>query len=209
MAIKRFSFLSSVVLAAVVTLAAPQALQADQHGWMMSDDDGGWGMMGYGRGMMGGYGPGMGMMGGYGYGYGPGMGMGMMGGPGMGMGMMGGFGPGMGPVHMLDLSKEQRSKINAISSELRRKQWQDMGQMMDQMDRLNALYDEDRPDPKAVGKVQAEIDAIRRKMVEASVAARNRMNDVLSEEQRQQLQQWRRGGPAGGWQQRRQRMMDR
>lgn len=220
---RRFSYVYAAVLAAGVVLAAPQVLLADQGGWMMSDDDSGWGMMGYGRGMPGGYGPGMGMMGGYGPGagmglgmmggYGPGAGMGMMGGygpgAGMGMGMMGGYGMGMGPMHMLDLSKEQRRKMNAISSELRKQHWQDMGKMMEQMDRLTELYDEDRPDPKAIGKAQADIDAIRRKMLESGVAARNRINDLLTDEQRQELQQWRHGGPAGGWRQRRDMMRER
>ena len=80
-----------------------------------------------------GYGMGPGMMGG-GYGPGYGMGPGMMGGygpgQGMGPGMMGGYGPGqgMGPGMMgggygpgyaaLNLTDEQRKKIDAIQEEV-------------------------------------------------------------------------------------------
>ena len=108
-----------------------------------------WAQMG--PGMMGGYGtgPGMtgpGMMGGYGPGgYGPG-------GYGMGPGMMGGYGPGgygpggygMGPGMMggyggyggLNLTDEQRAKIDAIQQEASRKQWDLMGKTHEQMSAL-------------------------------------------------------------------------
>ena len=88
-----------------------------------------WAQMG--PGMMGGYGtgPGMtgpGMMGGYGPGgYGPG-------GYGMGPGMMGGYG-GYGGLNLTD---EQRAKIDAIQQEASRKQWDLMGKTHEQMSAL-------------------------------------------------------------------------
>ena len=98
-----------------------------------------WAQMG--PGMMGGYGTGPGMMGGYGPGgYGPGgygMGPGMMGGYspggyGMGPGMMGGYG-GYGGLNLTD---EQRAKIDAIQQEASRKQWDLMGKTHEQMSAL-------------------------------------------------------------------------
>lgn len=203
------------LLTALLTVLCMQAIPqlASAQAGTTDDDDAGWGMMGrggYGPGMMGGgYGPGM-----RGGGYGPGMmgggyGMGMMGGygPGMmgggyGMGMMGGYGHGMmggygmGPMYGLDLSKEQRDKINAIHDDLRKQNWQRMGKMMDAMARMRELYQSDTPDPKAVGKAFAEISDIKRQMLEARVAAHNELNKVLTDDQRQQLRQMWHGGPA-------------
>jgi len=136
--------------------------------------------------MMGG---GMGMMGG---------GMGMMGG---GMGMMGG-GMGMGPLYMLDLSDEQRTKINKISDEVRMKHWATMGKIMEEQSKLRDLLQVDTPDPKKVGAAYGAIAQHQRQMVEAHVQARNQAEQVLSKEQREQLRNWHRGmggrGPGMG-----------
>jgi len=169
-----------------------------------------WGGGGYGPGMMGGYGGygmGPGMMGG-GYGYGPGM----MGGYGMGPGMMGGgygYGPGMmmgyGALHGLDLSDEQRAKIDKIFDTERKQHWGIMGQMLEEQNKLRDLYNADQPDPKKVGAVYGQIAKLQQQMLETHVQASNQMQQVLTKEQREQLQQWRRGGwgwgprgPAGG-----------
>lgn len=167
-----------------------------------------------------GYGPGMGMMG---RGWGPGAagdcpGMGMMGGPGMGMmGMMGGMGgmmgpgmgmmgggmmgPGMGmmgagPFAMLDLTDDQRAKLSKIQDETRKRQWDLMGKLYDEHARLRDVYATERPDPKQVGQAYGNIAKIQQQMAEIGTDAHNRMFDVLTKEQREQLQQMRRGmGP--------------
>jgi Spy/CpxP family protein refolding chaperone len=148
----------------------------------------------------GGYGPGYG----YGYGMGPGMmgGYGMMHGPGMmgGEGMM--YGPGMmgmGPVWMLNLTDEQRAKISKLQDELRKKQWATMGQIMDEREKLFELYSDDSPDAKKVGAVYGKIFDLRRQMIEATIDTQNRMQALLTKEQRAQLDQWRHGwGPGPG-----------
>ena len=191
----------------VATLAATGAvIAADQNGSMMSDRDtstymqpgqmgygmgpsGGMGMMGGGMmDMMMGGGPGMGMMGGGMMG-----GMGMGPGGGMGMGMM-----GMGPVSMLDLSDEQRDKIDKIFDAERKQHWSVMGKMMDVQNKLRDLYKTDQPDPKKVGAVYGEIAKLHQQMIEAHVQASNQMQQVLTKEQREQLRQWNRGGWGGG-----------
>ena len=170
-----------------------------------------WGGGGYDPGMMGGYGGygmGPGMMGG-GYGYGPGM-MGGYGGYGMGPGMMGGgygYGPGMmmgyGALNGLDLSNEQRAKIDKIFDAERKQHWGIMGQMLEEQNKLRDLYNADQPDPKKVGAAYGQIAKLRQQMLETHVLASNQMQQVLTKEQREQLQQWRRGGwgahgPAAG-----------
>jgi Spy/CpxP family protein refolding chaperone len=149
-----------------------------------------------GPGMMGGYGPGYGMGPGMGYGYGPGYGM--------GPGMMGGYGPGYGMGHGmmgwgnfrgLGLSDEQRTKIMKIRQEMRTRQWAVMGQMMDAQDKLQELYDADKEDAAAINKQYKVIDDLRSQMVDNSVDAHNRINDILTKEQREKIRGW---GPGYG-----------
>lgn len=185
----------------VATLAATGAvIAAEESGPMMSDRDmpttmqpGQMGYGGYGMGPGGG----MGMMGG-----GPGGGMGMMGGGGMmggmgmggpGMGMMG----GMGPVWMLDLSDEQRGKIEKIQDDTRRKNWDTYGKIMDEQAKLRDLYSGETVDPKKVGAVYAGIAKLQQQVIESSVEAHNRVQAVLTKEQKEQLKQWSRGGMGG------------
>lgn len=146
-----------------------------------------------GPGMMGGYGMGPGMMGGYG----PGCGM--------GPGMMGGYGPGdgMGPGMMgshnyrdLNLSADQQSKIAQIRKAMRTKQWALMDDMMDARDALQDLYDDDKQDAAAIDKQYKAIDDLRRQMVDNAVDAHNRINAILTKEQREKLKEQGRGyGP--------------
>ena len=157
---------------------------------LAGDEDGsppygrGYGWMG--PGMMGGYGHGYGMMGDYGSGYG------------MGSGMMGGY--GMGPYAMLDLSDDQRSKINKIHDAERKQHWAIMGKMMDVENKQRDLLAQSEPDPKKVGAAYAEMAKLRQQMLETHVQANNDMQKVLTKEQREQMQQWHRGmrgGPRG------------
>ena len=181
------------------------------------------GMMGggYGPGMMGG-GQGAGMMGGYGQGqmgpgmmsggYGQGMmGQGMMGQGMMGQGMMGGgYGQGMmsgghhgfGMMGQRDglpgvtLDDAQRKKANGIQDDLRRKRWELMGRTMDEQIKLRDLYEADKRDPAAIGAAYQRVFDLRRQMIEATVAAHNKIEELLTPEQRKSArdywgQSWR------------------
>jgi Spy/CpxP family protein refolding chaperone len=118
-----------------------------------------------------------------------GMGSGMMGG---GMGMM-----GMGPYHMLNLSDDQRAKVNKTQDDLRRKHWETMGKIMDEQARLRDLYDADKRDNAAILKVHDQIDQLHRKMRETHLSAEGQIEALLTKEQRDQLKQMRRGGQRG------------
>lgn len=187
-----------LVLAMFATVPAG-ILAAEQDGSMMSDGD----MSTYMQPGRMGYGGGMGMMGGgmmdMMMGGGPGGGMGMMGMGGPGMGMMGGgmMGGGMGPVWMLDLSDEQRGKIEKIHDDLRRKNWDTYGKIMDEQSRLRDLYSGETVDAKKVGAVYGGISKLQQQVIEAGVEAHNRVQAVLTKEQKEQLRQWRRGGMGG------------
>jgi len=120
----------------------------------------------------------------------------------MGPGMMGGYGPGygMGTGMMgwrnyrgLDLSADQKSKIAPIQKEMRTKQWALMGEMMDAQDKLQELYDADKQDSAAINKQYKVIEDLRRQMVDNSVDTHNRINSILTKEQREELRKSDRG----------------
>lgn len=169
----------SILGIAVIALLASGAWAQGMGGWgmgMMDDSD--MPMMGGGSGM----GYGMGMMGG-------GMGQGSCGMMGNGMGMM-----GSGSFGMLNLTAEQRTKINKIQDALRKQHWAVMGKMMDEQAKLRDLYEDDLLDAKKITAVSDAIHALRKQMIESRVEAFNRMRDVLTKEQRDQLTKMQRGG---------------
>jgi Spy/CpxP family protein refolding chaperone len=137
-------------------------------------------------GMMGGGGPGMAggqagcpMMGGGG---GPGGGPGMMGGRG-GPGMMGGFGPG--GLAALDLTDEQRAKIEEIRHDQWRKHHAITGSMMElrwQSSRSKGSESE----AEALKNYDA-MAALRRQMFQSSFETRKRIEAVLTKEQKEKL----------------------
>ena len=146
---------------------------------------GGYGM---GPGMMGGYGMGPGMMGGYGMGPGMmggyGMGPGMMGGQGMGPGMMGG---GMMGIWSLDLSDKQRQQFSAIMQEQQAAHFAQMQGMAREMIEFQKLMAQAKPDPKAVGRAYDGIAKLKREHMLSGIKMRNRIYDLLTDEQRQRL----------------------
>lgn len=169
---------------------------------VQADDESSYSM---GRGMMWGAGPGGpcpygdGRMGPGARGYGPGgwggMGPGMMWGAGPGgMGMM-----GMGALQRLNLTDEQRGKIEKIQDAEHKKHLDVAGKMFDQQTKLRDLTQEDKPDPKKVSAAYGEVAKLHQQMLEVHVQAFNQVQDVLTKEQRDQLKQWRRGGYGPGY----------
>lgn len=194
--------LAAATLAGFATLSAAAFAQGYP--------EGGYGMgpgmmgpgMGMGPGMMGGYGPGP--RGGYGPGGGYGMGMGwggMMGyGSGMGMGMMGpgmmgGYGPGImgySPLGTLNLTDDQRKKIEGIHEEVRRKQWDLMGRMMEERQKLANLLWAEKRDNKAIQEQYKRLQDLRQQHLQLRLEAHDKLEGVLTKEQKEQL---RRFGP--------------
>lgn len=146
-------------------------------------------------GMMGGHmggmmsGPASGMMGGH-------M-SGMMGGHNSGM-MLGS--PQMNLLKSLDLSSEQRAKVNKLSDTLRHNNWASMGLIMDEAAKLRDLYGADKRDPSAIGKVYQKIFDIQRQIIETTIDTQNRVDEILTPAQRTQLKSLnRRVGPMRGY----------
>ena len=143
------------------------------------------GMMGGGQGDMG---PGMmgGMMSGGQGGMGPGMMKGMMGGGMMTCPMMGGAGMGM-MREVLD--PEQHDEMRALMQEHRPAQFERMGRLMNLREDLMAAMRGERPDPEEVQALHGRMAELHGEMMAERVRLENTMNDLLTDEQRQQLQQ--------------------
>lgn len=124
-----------------------------------------------------------------------GMGGGMMGGGmGGGRGMMGG-GPGAGlagDCHSggyaaLDLTSEQRAKLQDIERDLWRKQRELMGRVHQQDFHMHDIYAAGVDEARARKAFDA-MTAAHKEMFEASLDARKRIEAVLTEEQRKRMQ---------------------
>lgn len=94
-------------------------------------------------------------------------------------------------LYGLDLSQEQRAQVEEIHHELERTLWQLEGPLIDERAHLRKLYAASEWDPQAIGKVYAAIFDLRRQRIEATIDAYNRARAALSEEQREQLREWR------------------
>lgn len=131
------------------------------------------------------WGPGMmgpGMMGGYGPGYG--MGLGMMGGHGM-------MGPGIGrALWALDLDEAQRKQALAIQDDLRRKRWELAGKAQEEMAKLRDAWLAPKRDRAAILAAYKRLGELRQQSVEQSLDAADRLDKVLTEQQREQLRRW-------------------
>jgi hypothetical protein len=81
----------------------------------------------------------------------------------------------------LDLSDDQRDRLGRIADDLRKRQWDLQGKVMDRESELRRLADGQRRATKAIGDLRAE-------MGKASADALRRAREVLTEEQRQRLE---------------------
>jgi Spy/CpxP family protein refolding chaperone len=104
-------------------------------------------------------------------------------------GMMGGS-PGMmsmGQYNALNLNQQQRAQMTQIQEQARQKQWDLMGRMRDESTKLHNMMSAEKPDPAAVGQQQMRVADLHRQMLESSIDAHNRINALLTNEQRAQL----------------------
>lgn len=122
------------------------------------------------------------------------MGQGMMGGgmDMMGPGMMGGgMGMMMDPAMMFDLTEEQRQEMRSMQRDMRREH---MNTMLDVMDLRDEMWEEmlaDRPDPERVRELHSQMAEHHGEIMESRVEMRNRMYDLLTDEQREQMREMR------------------
>jgi Spy/CpxP family protein refolding chaperone len=130
-------------------------------GWRDDDDRWGWGMMG-GRGM----------------------------GPGMMMDGMGMMGFGLGMISRLDLNDAQRRQVQRIDDELRRKNWDLMGKMHDEMSRMRDAMWTDKRDRAAILAANKRMSELRQQMLENMLDAADKAEAVLTPPQRERLRRY-------------------
>ncbi len=125
---------------------------------------------------------------------GPGRGMG----PGMGRGAHMGRGMGMARAFArLDLTDTQREKIQAIHERQARKNIQARADLQVARMDLRDLMRADKPSTSAINAQIDKLARMRADMEKARVATMLEARSVLTPEQRKQLQDMRRAGPAG------------
>ncbi|MDR5884949.1 hypothetical protein [Vreelandella janggokensis] len=121
---------------------------------------------------------------------------GMMGGqsgmgPGMMMGGQGGMMPcpmmgGMGPMSGI-LDDEQMSSMREMRQEHRSTQLERMGEMMNLSDDMMIIMQAERPDPEEVKALHGQMANLHGDMMADKVSMHNQMQDLLTDEQRQQM----------------------
>lgn len=103
--------------------------------------------------------------------------------------MMGpGYDDGYYGLSALNLTEEQRQRIDQIQQQGRREHAQRMEAWYQARDALQAQMNAPSPDPDAVAQAYDRVAALEREQLRACVQAYNQIRSVLTEEQREQ---WR------------------
>lgn len=136
--------------------------------------------------------PGMGMM------KGGMMGPEMMGGM-MGSGMMDGMTDHgmMGGMTGLDLTDDQRAKVERIKYEMARKHMELMTMMLEESHKLREALAMNTPNPTAVGNATIRIHDLKRQMKQLHIDTHKRIEAVLTKEQQEMVRRHGRGGMMG------------
>lgn len=123
------------------------------------------------------------------------MGSGMMGGM-AGQGMMGGM-MGRGMMMGLDLTDDQRAKVEKINYEIAKKHMELMAVMLEESHKLREALAMKTPNPAAVGNATIRIHDLKRQMKQLHVDTHNRIEAVLTKEQQEMFRRHGRGGMMG------------
>ena len=99
---------------------------------------------------------------------------------------------GLGAVHLLDLSKQQQQRIAALSEEIGEERQALLDQLSAQTRALNALLLSDAADSGALTQKFMQCSELRRQLFEAALEERQRLDDILTAEQRGRLLRWQR-----------------
>lgn len=131
-------------------------------------------------------GSGMGMMG---------PGPGMMGGGGMPCPIMNRMGHPMGmtaPLNLPGLTEEQQREIARLQREIRRRNMENWIDIMDIRDDILIEMTAERPDPEKIRELHARMGRKQGEMLEAVVENRNRIYDLLTQAQQEQVREYQR-----------------
>lgn len=202
---KAFAFVTAILLlagASLTTLVMPAAKAwAAEPAMPAPSDQNMPRMMPPQQGGMPGMGPGTmtGRPGTMGSAMGPGMGGGAMCPMCAGAGMVGGMvGSTMDALGLLNLTNEQRNKIEELQDDLRKKNWDTYGKILDEQVKLRKLSQADPLDPKKIGAAYASVGKLQQQLAEMQAEHWNGMMAVLTQEQKERLKRWQGGEPGMG-----------
>jgi len=91
-------------------------------------------------------------------------------------------------MHELDLTDAQRAEFRALRHAHREAQFERMARMMNEREDMHALMAAEQPDPDEVRQQHGRMAEIRGEILAEQVRFRNSVMDLLTEDQRQQLQ---------------------
>jgi Spy/CpxP family protein refolding chaperone len=94
-------------------------------------------------------------------------------------------------LESLNLTDEQREKIQTIQESNRQKNWATMGEVRTEMFKLRRMASADNADTNAVVEQQKKVDDLRRQMLASRLEARKQVEVVLTPEQRKTFRQYR------------------
>ncbi len=107
---------------------------------------------------------------------------------GMGPGM--GMGPAMAaprPFAGVDFTEKQRKQINEMMAQERQMHQQRVAKMQEIQQQLQQLYMQDMWDARAITKLYEQMHAEQRKTIGAMAEARNKVYELMSKDQREQM----------------------
>lgn len=95
-----------------------------------------------------------------------------------------------GPLSQLDLTPEQRNRINAIQEELQKKALNLNAKMQEESLRLRNLVGNGNADPDAIANEYRKLQELQADGLRAGLAAQRNLESVLTAEQRNQLRRY-------------------
>ncbi len=97
------------------------------------------------------------------------------------------MGTDMHMFRMLNLSDDQRARIGKLSDALNHDNWAKQGLINDESAKLRDLYEADKRDPVAIGEEYKKIFDLKRQMIEAYLNTQNQIEEILTPDQRVQM----------------------
>lgn len=105
---------------------------------------------------------------------------------------------GKSPITQLDLTDEQYSKLQALHKEHYEERQALMSQMRDIKFDLKSLYLQKDPDEQAIEAQQNKAEELREQIIELRDKQHNEVNNILTEEQQEKLEELRGQGLGKG-----------
>jgi Spy/CpxP family protein refolding chaperone len=88
------------------------------------------------------------------------------------------------PVAELNLTAEQQGRMKEIGQTAEKNNAATLKKLAEQTAKLNQQMAVERPDPKGIGAIYAEVSNLQRQLIEAGIETHNKQMDVMTPEQK-------------------------